>query len=256
MAHQDVTAAPILSRGYPRGIDVSSHQGEIDWPAVAATGLRFVFIRAFEGKDEDKLFRRNWAGAGAAGLLRSAYQYDRARHTGDRLAVLLLDLLGEVGPGELPPVIDVETLDGRTPEELVVHLLEWSEVVGHAIGRDPIFYTYPDFWGSTMGRRAGLEHLPLWIAHYTDRAPTIPPPWGEAICWQHTRSARVEGIRGDVDGNVWLSDEASLRAWASPPAPPALDRATVLAQLDLSMRVSTGEAIEKALAARRREGDG
>lgn len=240
-----MTAPPILSRGYPRGIDVSSHQGEIDWPAVASTGLKFAFIRAFEGKDEDSHFRRNWAGAGSVGLLRSAYQYDRARHTGDRLAVLLLDLLGEVGPGELPPVIDVETLDGRTPEELVVHLLEWAEVVGHAVGREPVLYTYPDFWGSTMGRRAGLEHLPLWIAHYTDRAPTIPPPWGEAICWQHTRSARVEGIRGDVDGNVWLGDEASLRAWASPPAPPQIDRGAVLGLVASTLNASVVEGLAR-----------
>ena len=56
------------------GLDVSYWQAEIDWQAVRATGVRFVFIKATEGVGyTDSTFAGNWEGAGANGLLRGAY---------------------------------------------------------------------------------------------------------------------------------------------------------------------------------------
>ena len=112
---------------YPvRGIDVSNHQGPIDWRRVAADDVSFAIIKATEGGDwVDKSFARNFAAAKEAGLAIGAYHFftfcrpgaDQARNF---IATVPRDRL------MLPPVIDVE-FHGNcprrpTPEELRVEL--------------------------------------------------------------------------------------------------------------------------------------
>lgn len=199
------------------GIDVSAHQGVIDWSAVAASGVRFAYLRALEGKDLDPTFERNRREAREAGLLVGAYVYYRARHPARWQADLLLELLGDQLPGELPPALDVETLDGRSAIEVQAGCLGWVDRVRAACGRDPVVYTYPAFWGAELhGTPLGeLARCPLWIADYRARpAPEVPRPWGQAAIWQHSGDGRCPGVAGAVDRNRWLGDEASLRAFA------------------------------------------
>lgn len=63
---------------YPiQGIDVSHHQGDIDWKTVAAQpNVRFAIMKATEGGDhKDFRFAENWQRAGDAGLVRGAYHF-------------------------------------------------------------------------------------------------------------------------------------------------------------------------------------
>ena len=73
---------------YPRqGIDVSRHQGLIDWPTVARQGVDFAYIKASEGGDQrDWRFEENWRGAGEAGIARGAYHYFTLCTPGDGYA--------------------------------------------------------------------------------------------------------------------------------------------------------------------------
>lgn len=197
------------------GIDVSAHQGRVDWRAVAEAGARFAFVRAFEGKDLDPTWEYNRREAIAAGLLVGSYVYFRARHPGRWQADLLLAALGDLLPGELPPVLDLETLDGRPAPEVQAGALGWVDVVRRAIGRDPIVYTYPHFWASELrgGAVSELAACPLWIADYRPRsAPEVPRPWGSAVCWQTSGEGRHAGVVGPCDLNVWTGP--SLEAWA------------------------------------------
>jgi Glycosyl hydrolases family 25 len=58
------------------GVDVSNHQGDIDWPALAGSKIAFAYIKATEGGDfRDKRFQLNWEGAKRAGLARGAYHF-------------------------------------------------------------------------------------------------------------------------------------------------------------------------------------
>ena len=58
------------------GIDVSNHQGDIDWQAVRASNVKFAYIKATEGGDHvDQRFAQNWAGAKAAGVKHGAYHF-------------------------------------------------------------------------------------------------------------------------------------------------------------------------------------
>ena len=67
------------------GIDVSKHQGEIDWPKVAASGVRFAILRAGYGNtatQADPYFAANYTGAKAAGLKVGAYWYSLSAGAG------------------------------------------------------------------------------------------------------------------------------------------------------------------------------
>ena len=67
---------PNSTRFPVRGIDVSHHQGDIDWHIVKAAGVDFAFIKASEGGDyRDREFARNWEEAGRAGIARGAYHF-------------------------------------------------------------------------------------------------------------------------------------------------------------------------------------
>src|ERR1700684_4288039 len=58
------------------GIDVSKFQGDIDWNAVAYSGVKFAWIKATEGGDRaDARFQANWEGAKAAGAPHGAYHF-------------------------------------------------------------------------------------------------------------------------------------------------------------------------------------
>src|SRR3954470_12054238 len=58
-----------------QGLDVSYYQGDIDWGAVAASGVKFAIARKSDGTFLDTKFQQNWDGMKAAGLIRGVYQY-------------------------------------------------------------------------------------------------------------------------------------------------------------------------------------
>src|ERR671910_485801 len=67
---------PGLEAGERYGVDVSSHQSEIDWENVAGDGIEFAYIKATEGGDYvDERFQQNWDDSAAAGLDRGAYHF-------------------------------------------------------------------------------------------------------------------------------------------------------------------------------------
>ena len=209
-----------------RLIDISPHQHPRgsrgpDWQAIRASGVSGVYLRAREGKDADEVpggysFEQHRRAALEAGLLVGAYQYLRARHPGRYQADLLLEQLGDLGPGELPPAVDCEELHGRSAVETQACLLAWVDRVHLAIGRDPVVYTGPAFWTATLHGQtlSELAGCPLWLAAYLSTKPAAPRPWGRVALWQYTGSGSVPGVAGSCDVSLWQGDEASLRAWA------------------------------------------
>lgn len=210
-----------------RIIDVSPHQHRPggqgpDWAAVKASGVVGVYLRAFEGQTPDEhgpdgySFEAHRRAALDAGLLVGAYQYLRARHPGAWQADLLLEALGDLGPGELPPAVDCEELDGQGAVDVQACLLAWVQRARSILGREPVVYTGPAFWTATL-RGAVLSELggcPLWLAAYLDRMPSPPRPWSRVDLWQYTGSGTIPGVAGACDVSLWQGDEASLRAFA------------------------------------------
>jgi lysozyme len=191
------------------GIDVSTYQGEIDWPTVKAAGVEFAFIRVSHGTDEDVRFATNWSAAHEAGVVRGAYQYFRPSQ-----ADLALATIGALQPGDLPLVIDVEAADDLPPAEVAAAVRTWVGRVVAATKRQPIVYTGLYFWRDHVA--VDITSSPLWHAQYTeDACPRIAPPWTDWTVWQYTNKGHVDGITGPVDLDRWRGDRASLDAFVS-----------------------------------------
>ena len=99
---------PSDSRFPAQGIDVSHHQGAIDWPLLPAQGVDFAYIKASEGGDHrDRAFAANWSGARRAGIARGAYHFfTLCRPGADQAANFIAAVPAE--PDALPPAVDLE----------------------------------------------------------------------------------------------------------------------------------------------------
>lgn len=201
------------SSGHLPGIDVSHYQGEIDWSKVAASGMRFAFIKATDGtEDVDPHFSQNWAGAKNAGIVRGAYHFFRpgldARLQAEHLQrVVVMDDLA------LPPALDVEVTDGVNSSVLQEALKGWLEAVQAAFGCTPIIYTDPSFWKQHVA--GGVETYPLWLACYSDE-PEVPAPWRNWTFWQYTDAGSVSGIACRVDLDYCALSYEQLRRLIAP----------------------------------------
>jgi lysozyme len=193
------------------GIDVSYYQETIDWPRVRRAGIRFAFIRLSDGAQlRDARFATNWAEARRAGLVRGAYQFFRPDQSALAQADLMIAAMHDRGPTDLPPVIDIEADGGLDPSVVAERAQAWIDRVREQLGVEPIVYTGVDLW-----RNGGAETLspqPLWIAHYTQGCPTLPPPWSRWTFWQHTDRGAVPGIDGAVDLDQFAGTLGELHA--------------------------------------------
>jgi lysozyme len=197
------------------GIDVSYHQGAIDWPAVRLDGVEFAFVRATDGLDRvDPQFAENWSASRSQNILRGAYQFFRPAQDPVAQADLLLGMLAP-SPGELPPVIVVEATDDLAPPEIASAVRAWLDRVRPAIGREPIIYTGFYFWRDEVGA-PDLTASPLWHAQYTSATcANIAPPWPTWAFWQFTQTGRVTGISADVDIDRWNGTREELASFAA-----------------------------------------
>jgi lysozyme len=194
------------------GIDVSYYQDDISWKRVHRAGIRFAFIRTSDGIDKiDERFAKNWSGAKHAGVMRGAYQYFRPDQDPNAQADMMIVMLGK-DRGELPPVIDVETDGGKSPDELAAKIGTWIARVRDKLGVEPIVYTGPEFWTNRV--KADYSAHALWLAHYTRNCPTVPAPWSKWTFWQYTDNGRVPGIEGAVDLDVFAGTMADLEEFA------------------------------------------
>jgi lysozyme len=211
-----LTAAMAVNAGwwtpYPRaarryetwGIDVSHHQGTIDWARVAATPrLRFAYVKATEGGDHtDPAFERNWTEARRAGLRVGAYHFFNLCRPGAEQARHFLAVVPRTDDA-LPAALDLELGPPcrRPPprDEVAREIGAWLDAVERAHGRRPVLYVTHDTYDLFV--RGGAQPLaPLWIRAVLDE-PALAP--GHAwMVWQFWPRGRVDGIAGPVDLNV------------------------------------------------------
>ncbi len=204
------------------GIDVSHHNGRIDWDAVAGEGVVFAYAKATEGTVmRDPRFSSNWKGMRDAGLLRGAYHFFRPAQSVERQAERFLARIGEPAPGDLPPMLDLEETSRASDEWLGIErsrrtllALAWLDLVERALGRKPVVYTRAGFIRNTLGDPGALTGYPIWLAQYASAAPTVPAGWNTWSIWQHTDRGRVAGIAGNVDLDRFNGFRADLLALA------------------------------------------
>jgi lysozyme len=209
------------------GIDVSIYQGTIDWTKVKAAGIQFAYIRVSDGTgSHDSKFASNWANARAAGVLRGVYQFFREDEDPIAQADLLLDAMGALEPDDLPPAIDVESVDGASGATIVANVKAWMDRIEAGSGRRAIIYTGRPFWDSNTGSSTAVSDHPLWIPNWGVTCPSISVAWSGWGFWQYSSTGMVSGISGAVDLDRFNGDRDALLAFAaasadSPPSPDA-----------------------------------
>ena len=200
------------------GIDVSYAQGKIDWQMVKAmeedsVHITFAFIKATEGLLKvDPYFQRNWREAPKAGILCGAYHYFRPEKSGKWQARFFLQNV-KYEKGDLPPVVDIEELDGMQPVKMRAELAGFLTFIENKTHTRPIIYSGLSFYNDYL---AGyFDDYKLWIAHYDqpELNVTVNTNWA---FWQHSQQARVNGINHVVDFDAFKGDSLAFRKMLLP----------------------------------------
>lgn len=203
-----------------QGVDVSKYQHDdgkpIDWGKVRRSGQTFAFIKATGGSDRtDPWYARESVAARRAGMIVGAYHYADPRHDADAQAAHIVDVVGTTREAnDLGIVLDLESSGGLSPSRLSTWAHTFLTGVERRTGRLPILYTGPHFWHTKMKDNKTFGAYPLWIAHYTDKRPGPLPGWDRWTFWQRTSSARVSGIVGLVDHDLFCCPASTLAALA------------------------------------------
>ena len=219
----DANAATICGAGEPiRGIDVSRHQGPIDWTAVAASGVRFGIARIANGTNiTDQYFAANYAGMRANGITPGSYIFWQPGHDPVSQGNIVVAALARVGfdIGDIPPTIDVEVTGDESAETIAARLRVTVTTIQKAIGVTPMIYASPKFWEETL-KNPAFSDVPLWIAHWGVGCPYIPSSWGSWSYWQTSSTGAVPGIVGPVDMDQTTGP--SLPVYSGGPVIPAV----------------------------------
>ena len=189
---------PSLHQGERYGIDVSHHQGAIDWHMVADDDISFAYIKASQGHDFiDPRFHENAQGATSSGVEWGAYHFFSFCSSGVSQARLFLRVLPTVG-WRLPPAVDLELAGNcdRRPSEAWVrdNLMIFLDQVEEASESETVLYLREDF--VSLYPFAGDLDRPRWVVRFLRRPP------GSWRFWQVGGYAQVEGISGRVDLDV------------------------------------------------------
>lgn len=195
-----------------RGIDISHHQGTIDWEKLskARVGdepISFVFIKATEGKTFlDENFNDNFYQAREFGFLRGAYHYFKPNVSAKQQADYFLRQV-HLEDGDLPPVLDIEETGSLSASDLRKAALVWLEAVEKRYKVSPIIYTNYKFKLTYLDTK-DFDKYPYWIAHYYVQSLSYKGAWK---FWQHTDCGKLNGIKEKVDLNIYNGSMYDLK---------------------------------------------
>lgn len=162
------------------GVDVSFWQGVMNW-AKTFERAQFVFIRSSQGMSTtDARFISNWSGSKTAGMVRGAYHYfvPRSNMPANKTQAEFFWRHLEADPGELPPVVDLETDGGLNKVDLEGALNKFVTRIQELSGQKPIIYSRKSFMDIELPLTDWLWKYPLWVANYTSAVePLMPAEW-------------------------------------------------------------------------------
>lgn len=194
------------------GIDISSHNGNIDWKKVKESGVDYVILRVgFRGYGEagtlkiDSNFEKNIKGATAAGLDIGIYFYSQAITVKEALeeASITVKYIKNYKI-KYPVYFDTEFSGGRADKlnksqrtELAVAFCEAVKKEGYTPG---VYASKSFFYDNLVFSE--LKGYEIWLAHYTSQTDFKY----NYRMWQYTCKGAVGGISGDVDVNISYYD--------------------------------------------------
>ena len=182
------------------GIDVSSHQGKVNWKGWVAKGRSFAYVKATEGTTyKNPYFSAQYRGSYDAGMIRGAYHFaSPSGKSGKKQAAYFVKNGGGWTPDgrTLPGVLDIEynpygkTCYGLSKRKMVAWIADFTAEYKRLTTRDAVIYTTADWWKQCTGNTTKFTHTnPLWAARYGTTTPgALPGDWKWATFWQYTSS--------------------------------------------------------------------
>ncbi len=196
-----------------RGIDISSHQQQIDWERLDRSSIDFILMKATEGGNfKDARFQTNWQQARQRGTIVGAYHFFTFCKSGREQAQNYIDTVPKQ-PGTLPPVIDLE-FSGNcrsqpTQAQLETELNTFIAIVEKFYRQRPILYVTHEFYDRYLHNRYVTQ--PIWISDFYsfNKLPQLADrkQW---LFWQYSERGRVAGIPTLVDLNVFNGDKTQF----------------------------------------------
>ena len=194
------------------GIDVSHHNGKIDWKKVKEVEennvkIEFAFIKASEGTNiTDKDFLRNWNEAKANGIKRGAYHYYIPwRDPESQVAIFKKNV--SIRSGDFPPILDIEENSLKSDSQIIKDIGKWLKLIEIHYGVKPIIYTNQSYFNKFI--KGNYENYPLWIADYSKKNLNLYDS-SKLHIWQYSKKGKLAGIKGDVDFNAYLKSADEL----------------------------------------------
>ena len=196
-----------LNTGTVMGIDISKHNGNIDWNAVKNSGVQYVILRCgYRGSAsgvlvEDQKFKSNIQGATAAGLKVGIYFFSQAVNEVEAVeeASMTLSLIKKYRI-TYPVYIDVESANGRadgiSKAARTSVINAFCQTIRNS-GYTPGLYANKN-WLTEKINTGALGGCKIWLAQYV-AAPTYG---GRYEMWQYSSRGSIAGIKGNVDLNV------------------------------------------------------
>ncbi|WNV91201.1 lysozyme [Umezawaea sp. Da 62-37] len=207
------TARPAKRFAEVPGMDVSSHQGDVDWRRSWDDGARFAYVKATEGTGyRNPKFAQQYNGSYDVGMIRGAYHFALPdRSGGTEQADFFVDHGGgwSADGRTLPGAMDMEynpygeTCYGLSQEAMTRWVLDFSDRVLQRTQRHPTIYTSANWWNRCVG---GSVHFgrtnPLWVAHYADALGALPVGWDFHTIWQWRAAGLFPGDQNLFNGNA------------------------------------------------------
>lgn len=200
-----------------KGIDVSKHQGNIDWQKVKKDGVQFAIIRAGYGKfasQEDPEFSDNIQNAYKAGIPVGVYWYSYAGSVADaeKEADVCLQVIKPFKALITLPVFfdqeyepDIKAMTTRQRTDCCLAFIKKIVSAGYQSG---LYASYD--WFKNMVYRAELLDYPAWVAQYAGKCSYTDK---NLYMWQYTSTGKVNGISGNVDQNEGYFELAMKNGW-------------------------------------------
>lgn len=203
-----------------KGIDVSKHQGTINWAKVKAAGIQFAIIRAGYGRNNiDSQFKRNISECNRLGIPCGVYWFSYALNEAEAKKEAEY-CLAAIKPYkvEYPVYFDLEYDTARYMQEhgvrltkaiATAHARAFLNVIEQA-GYYAANYANPDYLSRFFDTSDnGTGRYDLWLANYKAN-PNLASPPRECGMWQYSSKGSVSGITGNVDMNVSYRDYPAL----------------------------------------------
>jgi lysozyme len=203
-----------------RGIDVSHHNGAIDWTQVKAAGYTFALAKATDGTGIDHTFTRNWPAIKAAGLMRGAWHYARPKHDAVAQAKHFYKTASPAS-GDLHMALDLEWhgSEGVSASKLRDWAKAFLDEIQRLTGAPAIFYSGGPFITENMGNPSTNWGCPLWISEVVPESRLskyMPRAWTDWTFWQWAEMKATPGTSKGAEQDYFKGSLTDLQNLAYP----------------------------------------